>query len=407
MERELLLHKQTQTNRTKSLNRKEIDAFVSHLGPHFDEYLAEEIVTNYGSGVLALSPQLKYEYISSIVPPDYYKQHPRKLFFGVAGGPLDDHGKLHAKSCCQLAAEKLGVEKRPELLILLRLASERDKKAATNKNPFTVSRVINIMHRYDNSRSSVYDPDAHMKVRAWAQKIIRAIIKSERELLARIKAEVQNSQEDERQNEVRSRFMKEFRPWIHLTVKVCSTLLGDQGEAWLKEAQFAKGKQDAAYKVALEVSKSYLQEFDSEERTIRTLMVDGSDGVHADYEIEFDVVSRTHKADVVFVRNVQGNNFIGINAEFPGNLKKFVRMLRLAEAAKRGIEILHEQLTVQGTLPQLEQWHVHEFEQKKDRYRRVYNGAASRPWIEPSILTFEEIQKILLESIGVREVVAH
>ncbi len=388
----------------KSQNRRrKINQFISHGGTHFDEYLGEVLCLDYGQEVFDISDDLKYGYIQSIVPNDFHLNFPETLFFGVAGGELDDHGKEDQKACCLLVAEYLGIEDRPEIINLLQVVGFRDKELAQNKNPFTITRVINMMHRY-----GVGEPDPARSseiVMEWAYKIIRAIIQSERELLENVKSEFMLTPPGEqRRRLVRKRFLSIHRPWIHLTVKACSTLLGKEGESWLKMAQDAQDRQQASFDRALTVASSHIEEFKTSFGKVRTLMIDGSDGRYNDCEIEFDAVSRNLKIDVVLLKSSKENIFVGVNPSFAGNLEGFVRVLRMNEAELRGVMLTPEQLIAQGTLQELCQWHVHEMKKPEQRYRRIYNGTnQSRSMVEPSALTFEQIQDILLTWLNVEK----
>jgi hypothetical protein len=382
-------------------NQRPIDETVFHGEPHADEYLADVFSHRFGGEHFEFAKNHKYGYIMSSTEGNLSTLHPTKLFLGVGGGQFDDHGTNSEKSCCQLVAEFLGIQDRPAIINVLKAVTSNDKNGGQTKHSSTISRVINYAHRQG------VHPDT---VRAWAAKIFNAIIDSEERLLENVKYRYRNIRDEpERQRKVRKDFLNVKRPWHYLTVPACASLLNKcDAVEWVAFADKIVAENQRRFEKARDVASDYIADVDTTDfGRIRLMIMDGSpqegeeEGPFFGFETQLDPASRHHQVDVVFIRNSLGHNFIAVNRSFQGNLKPFVKAVRKAEADRRGIELSEDQLVAQGAILELQIWYVHEMQEEQDQYRRVYNGTTTRKWIENSILTFEEIQEILIKSLGV------
>lgn len=376
------------------MNKRHINNVVTHLNPHLDEYLAIHLVKTFGQYKFQ-TIGLTYGYLCTTVnDPELESKNPTTLFLGVGRGQFDDHGHQQHKSCCELMAEYLLVKESLSLMKVLETVSFHDKNLAKTPNPRTLPRTINLMHRYG------YDP---VMVMDWVEHALHALVQSEVRLLAKVATEV--DQEglfgELRRGEIHRRFLDVHRDWMDLGLKQIANTFESGGKEWLKFAHDAHKEQDKAFKQACEIAPRAINRVQSRFGEISILSIDGSDGTLGYCEVEFDAASRNRRvgADLVILRNSQGNTMIAANPTFKGNLTGFVKKLRIAEARKRG-EFIPPQFQIQeGTVEEFPQWHVHE----GIGYRRVYNGTATRPYVEPTVLMFDEINELILDWLAVNK----
>jgi hypothetical protein len=80
-------------------------------------------------------------------------------------------------------------------------------------------------------------------------------------------------------------------------------------------------------------------------------------------------------------------------------LAGFLKVLRMAEAKKRNLELLSSHLIMEGSVPVegLTSWYAHE----GIGLRRIYNGTTTRPVVDISELTFDEKKSLLLDWLEV------
>lgn len=314
------------------------------------------------------------------------QDNPSWLCLGIGGGPFDDHGALAPKSASLLVAEYLGIENDPRLTVLIELVTKHDKEKSSSSDPFTLPRAINFLHRYG---------DTSKTVREWVEQGLMGLIDSEALLLERIKSEIgEKVSKEAYQAELKMRFLNEIREWEHFNLNAISKTLGYEGPKWLEFAQNAFDKQKNAFRRALEIAEKSVTSIQTKFGPIRVLSIEGTDDQFG-YEIEFDACSRHAKvrADLVLVRNSVGHTLIAVNNGFRGNLTGFVKVLRLAEAAKRGLQVPQEYLIVEGSIPLngFTTWYVHE----GIGYRRIYNGTITRPVVDFSELSYQELMEFL------------
>jgi hypothetical protein len=379
------------------LKKRIIKQIVTHLNPHLDEYLAIFLVKVFGKLFFQVSPDLKYGYICSTVgDPQIETKNPEALFLGVGRGMFDDHGDQWCKSCCELVAATLQVEESLSLVKILETVSFHDKNLARTPNLRTLPRTINLMHRYG------YQPADVMK---WIEEGLHALHQSEVRLLTEIIAEVEGLKfyGEKRHREIYERFMNFERSWMDLGLKQIAATFEEKegGRKWLKFATQAHESQSTAFAEACGIATAKVQTIESRFGELRILAIDNSDGSLGNCEFEFDAASRNQKigADIVVLRNSLGNTMAATNPTFKGNLTGLIKKLRIAEAHKRGQFIPPQFQVKEGTVAQFPHWHVHE----GIEFRRVYNGTLTRPCVEPTVLSFDEIEKIILEWLAVEK----
>lgn len=379
---------------------KVIKKIVTHLAPHLDELFAEKLMKKFGTSFVHVLSSVQHEEICVAVEDvnSISKNNPSWLCLGIGGGPFDDHGSKSKKSASLLVAEYLGIEHDPRLLVLLELVTRHDKEKSSSSDQFTLPRAINFMHRYG------YESKA---IREWVEKGLDGLIDSEALLLEEIKGEISKMASREAfQAELKERFLGRERKWEHFNLTEISKTLGEEGGDWLKFAESTFEKQRLAFRQALKVSEQSVERIQTKFGPVRILSIDASHGKHQDYEIEFDSCSRHMKvrADLVIVRNSLGHTLVAANNNFRGNLAGFVKNLRTTEAAKRGLDLPEQFLIVEGSIPLegLTSWYVHE----GIGYRRIYNGTTTRPIVDLSELSFDEIKDLLVEWLEVSKFTA-
>lgn len=374
---------------------KLIKKIVTHLHPHLDEFLAGLLVKMFGLKDFHILSNVEYKEIcfSSEDLDTFSRENPDCLCIGIGGGPFDDHGQKARKSASLLMSEYLGLTNDPRLIVLVELVTRHDKEKSTSPDQFTLPRAINFMHRYG------YTPKS---IREWVEQGLRGLIESEALLLEKIKSEIGKMASKEAfRAEVKTRFFNENRKWDHFNLTAISETLGESGKAWVGFADGAFEKQRVAFKQALAVAEKSIESTPTKFGKIRMMLIDGSDGVHSLYEIELDACSRHAKvrADLVLVQNSLGHTLIAVNDGFKGSLAGFLKVLRMAEAKKRNLELLSSHLIMEGSVPVegLTSWYAHE----GIGLRRIYNGTTTRPVVDISELTFDEKKSLLLDWLEV------
>ncbi len=381
-----------------------INTIVTHVHPHLDEYLAEWLLRTFGGNQVRFAHDITYGYIPTTTDA-IACGYTDTVFLGVCGGPFDDHGERHQKSCTELVTEYLDIQDMPALKVLIRVVSGKDKGTRNHSsNPYTLPRMINLLHRYGLQTAVYADGDEYdstlqleSDIRDWVFAFFGAVYCSEMQVLNQVKAQFAGMRNnEERVHLVKESFRKQVRTWVHLSIPACAKLMQEDEHLWRAFPDVVIQKQNEAFQRARAVAESLIEVVETARfGCVRTLMIDGSGGEYSSCEIEFDVACRSAGADLVLVRNSVGNTFLCANNKFLGNLQDLIIAIRQEESKKRGITLSPEQLSAQGTVSALPQWHVHEMIEPEARFRRIYNGSITRPDVEPTILSFGELRTLV------------
>ncbi len=375
--------------------RRLIEMIITHLHPHLDEFLTIFLVKMFGKDHFDLSPSLSYGYICGSAGPECEAMYPQHLFLGVARGEFDDHGLKKQFSCCELMARKLNIFNHPYLFKILQAVGFQDKNMAKKKLHRTFPKTISLLHRYEPEKNI-------LEIQAWVEESIVALMHSEERFWKTIVLEVSADNDvlaSDKQREMNARFWNKERSWYYLTLdSIAAEIDPSRREAWLAFPQVALSRQQQAFDLAKFYAPPYVFSLPSRFGETKTLIIDGSaNDLFNPFILEFDSVSRTDiGASLTVVRDGQGHTLVAANQTFQGNLKTFVRRLRLAEAHKRNIPLSQDvlaRLEDEGTVNPIESWFVHE----KIGYMRIYSGSTTRPTIDLSELSVEEIYGLIAD----------
>jgi hypothetical protein len=356
---------------------------VTHFHPHLDEYLAMLIFKMFGSHRAHFASNLEYSEVICPTYEDLEKQNANWLLLGVGNGRFDDHGPRKEFSCSQLVCQFLGIENNPRISQLVKAVSLQDKQGGQTKNTFTFPRIINQMHRQGIMSRN--------EIREWVMTGLLAILDSEAQKV--IEIEVKSMGDERKFSQL---FASHARCWFYLHIERIAELIpGEAGQQWLAVAKFVQDLHALHFSKAAKAAREFIEVCQTKFGEKRILVIDGSNGKHSEYEVEFDSASRIGgvQADLVLLRNSTGHTMISVNRNAKFNLAGFVAVLRKEEASKRGLEISNNHLLQEGAPKEHPQWYVHE----GIDYGRVYNGTTTRPVVDFTELTFEEIKSLLFD----------
>lgn len=371
------------------MNFRLITHVITHFHPHLDEYLAMLIFMRFGTCRAHFASNLVYQEIVCPMFENLEQQNPNWLVLGVGNGRFDDHGPLKEKSCSQLVCEFLGLEDNPRLYQIVKAVTLQDKQGGQSKNTFSFPRIINQMHRQGRLTRE--------EIRAWVMTGLSAILDSEAQKVLEIQTEAEGNE-----RKFDQLFASHARSWFYLHVERIAELIpGEQGKQWLATAKQVQEQQAENFSKATKVARGFVQVCNTRFGERRLLIIDGSEGQHTTYETEFDSASRVGgvQADLVLLRSSAGHTMVSVNRNAGFNLAEFVAILRKEEAAKRGLEIPNSLLLQEGAPKEHSQWYVHE----RIGYSRVYNGTTTRPVVDTTELSFEEIQDLLYNWLQEKE----
>ena len=380
-----------------SRNKPLIEGFVTHLHPHADEEFALLLLADYGGDVFDFAPDCSVQYVAGYFDPKDFTVYGRNILrLGVGGGYCDDHGRgQDRRACCQLVAAHLDVTDQPELIKLIEVVARLDKELSKTK-AMTLPRLIKMAHRYGKK------PE---QVRAWVRCAFDALIAKEKQFYAEVRADNEWIRDREKRSEAnRSQFLKEERPWDGMVIETIAPLipLKDRRD-WLDfvcEVVDCQRKVFAqAVKYAGENAKRYCS--GTFGRHLKVRFADTSEGPSSQMHLELDPACRTTgpQIDFLVLRHPRGNTMIVANKTAGADLRMFVACLRRKEASRRGKSINDADLLMEGTIPGHEHWHLHE----GSGTPRVYNGTETRPDIEQSALSFEEIKQVFTDALLLEE----
>jgi hypothetical protein len=369
---------------------KLIRKIVTHHQPHLDEYLSIFIFAMFGWRHAHFAKDLTYGYIATnTIDPELSKKSPDHLFLGVGGGKFDDHGPKKSKSCSQLVCEFLEICHDARLSALVHQVTLFDKNGSPTKNRYNLPEVIKQFHQHDMDEKFV---------REWVMKALWVIFESEALLYEKISKEVHQTIRASlaREIEIEARFKIAERIWFNFSIHKIAQLMGDKGDEWLQVAINVIQKQESDFKASVKIAKQKSERYQTRFGPRTFLCIDGTSGSYPQkIQMYFDKASRHAeiRADIVLLRNTAGNTFVGVNNNAGFNLKEFVGILRKAEVSKDGKTIPENLLYKEGTLPNYPEWFVHE----GINFARIYNGTHTRPFVDPTKLSFEEIKTLLYE----------
>jgi len=353
---------------------------ITHLHPHLDEYLAEYIARKFGILEFHFTSNFQHHEITCAGVGNVADGQLDSLFIGVGGGPFDDHGRNSGYSSAELMVQYLGLEDDPRLITLIRAVTIQDKQGKKSKDFNTLPIAINNMHRYG------YSSD---EIRQWVFQAFDSIIESEALLLDDIKQGVSKTVmvKENRQAEIRVRFLKEKRSWFYFQLFHIATLMGESGKDWNEFGEKAFQKQAIAFRKAKPVAKSHCNLAMTRFGEMHLMVIDGSAGQFSEFEIELDSCSRINEvgADVVLLRNSRGHTLVSANKKAAIKVDDFYTLLCQTESESRGKK-------------SDDVWYKHE------GVSRIYNGTLTRPDVDFTELEFEEIKSLLFSWLEVRAV---
>ncbi len=168
--------------------KKERDVFpvkkiLVHNRPHFDEVLAIVFLKKWGSSRFPGVRDAEIEaWADGEIPTEYNCKNGDELLrshqilpVGCCGGILDEHGKAFP-NCAHLTAEVLGIEKLPELQMILSFCKRVDHDG--HSMPFDPHSLMSDMYDFYGDND-----DGLQQVLDWAMKFIEPHIEGQRDFL--------------------------------------------------------------------------------------------------------------------------------------------------------------------------------------------------------------------------------
>jgi hypothetical protein len=379
------------------VNKQKIDGFVTHLHPHADEEFALLLLADYGNEVYHFTRNCNVQYVAGYLDPADFTVYGRTILrLGVGGGYCDDHGRGEdRRACCQLVAAHLDVADRPELIKLIEVVARLDKELSKTR-AMTLPRLIKMAYRYGKK------PE---QVRAWTRCAFDALIAKEKEFFEVVRSDNDWIRDREKRSEaIGEQFLKEERPWDGMVIETIAPLIPQKDRRdWLDFVREVADCQRQAFAQAVKYAgvnakRYYSGTFD---RHFKVLFTDASDS-SSQMHLELDPACRTTdlQIDFLILRNPHGNTMIVANKSAHADLRMFVACLRRKEASRRGKSISDAEVLTEGTIPGHEHWHLHEGTETP----RVYNGTETRPDIEKSALSFNEITQAFTDALLLEDV---
>jgi len=351
--------------------KKVTTTLTTHENPHMDEIRAVHIYRNYRENTQ------QWSLMSTGSLPEgrtwRHKDYENNRFIGCAGSPWDDHSTNNSCSAI-LVAETLGVEKNPELIVLLNSTKVVDKKTGPGIGE-RIPNIINQMNRCGVSHEEVYD---------WCAVYFDAITAFEKELWNKVSKESKELETFQ----IRKKFWNSERPWLDLYMQSAKDIIIDvHGKAvfdeWLRKGRKSLSERQRRFDLAKEEikSKGSVYEIETHKRTLKMVVVDGSDSD------QISPASRNLGYDLLIQRNGQGNVQIFANQKnevsFNGSLLK---------------NLIKRELEMVGGKVAKSSWMFH-----PSNNGIIMNGSTTASMVQPTSISLEDIVDLVKESLSTKK----